>query len=183
MAIYTRRGDRGRTSLYNGERRWKNNRRIVVLGTIDELNSQFGFSASLLPGRNRRLKTIIRQVQQDLFEIASELATQPPKKPRFLLGTKKIKEVERQIDYLEGELPVLGNFIFPGGSPAGASLHVARSMCRRAEREIVALSRKEKKVNPNILIYLNRLSDLLFMLARKINRLKKTSEKIWKPRK
>lgn len=179
MAIYTRRGDRGRTSLYDGKRRWKNNRRIVALGTIDELNSQLGFSASLLTGRNRRLKTVIRQVQQNLFEIASELATQPPKKPRFLLGTKKIREIEGQIDHLEGELPVLGNFIFPGGSPVGAALHVARSVCRRAEREVVALSRKEK-VNPNILMYLNRLSDLLFMLARKINRLDKSPEEIWK---
>lgn len=181
MAIYTRRGDRGRTSLYEGKRRWKNNRRVVVLGAIDELNSGLGFVSGFLSRRARKLESIIHQVQQDLFEIAAELATpQPLQKPRFLLGVKKVKEIERQIDYLEGELPVLGSFIFPGGSPAGAALHVARSVCRRAEREVVALSRKEK-VNPNILVFLNRLSDLLFMLARKINQLEKSPEKTWKP--
>lgn len=181
MAIYTRRGDQGRTNLYEGKRRWKNDRRVVALGAIDELNSQLGFVSSLLSRRTRKFKDIIHQVQQDLFEIASELAMPPPKKTRFLLGAKKIREIEGQIDYLEGELPVLANFIFPGGSPAGASLHVARSVCRRAEREVVALSREEK-MNPNILVYLNRLSDLLFMLARKINRLHKTSEVQWKSR-
>lgn len=179
MAIYTRRGDRGKTSLYNGGRRSKDDRRICALGAIDELNSQLGFSSSLLPGRDRWPKATIRQIQQDLFEIAAELATAKNKKSPFSMTSQKIKEIERQIDKFEGELPVLGSFIFPGGSPAGAALHVARSVCRRAEREVVALSRKEK-VNPNIPMHLNRLSDLLFMLARKINRLDKSPEEIWK---
>lgn len=178
MAIYTKHGDRGRTSLYDGKRWWKNNRRVVALGTVDELNSQLGFVSSVFSRRTRKLESIIHQIQQDLFEIASELAMPPFQKTRFLLGAKKVREIERQIDELEGELAVLSNFIFPGGSPAGAALHVARSVCRRTEREVVALSRKEK-ANPNILMYLNRLSDLLFMLARKINRLDKTPEEKW----
>lgn len=175
MAIYTRRGDRGRTSLYNGKRRWKNDPRVIALGTVDELNSQLGFVSSLLSPRTRKLEGIFYQIQQDLFEIASELASG---KPSFVTA-KRVREMERVVDNLEAELPVLANFIFPGGSPAGAALHVTRGVCRRAERELVTLSRKEK-VNPNILIYFNRLSDLLFMLARKVNRLEKYPERIWK---
>lgn len=179
MAIYTRRGDRGRTSLYNGKRQWKNDRRVIALGTVDELNSQLGFASSLRSRRTKKPESIIRQIQQDLFEIAAELATPQGKKSPFSMTTRRVKEIERMIDSLEGKLAALGSFIFPGGSTAGAALHVARSVCRRAEREVVALSRKEK-VNQNILMYFNRLSDLLFMLARKINRLDKHSEDIWK---
>lgn len=178
MAIYTRRGDRGKTSLYDGDRRSKNNRRICALGAIDELNSQLGFALSLLSRTNGKFKDSLRQLQQDLFEIAAELATASGKPP-FSITIKRVHKLERMIDNIEGELPVLANFIFPGGSPVGAALHVARSVCRRAEREMVTLSKKEK-VNPNIMMYLNRLSDLLFMLARKINRLDKSPEEIWK---
>lgn len=182
MAIYTRRGDQGKTSLYSphpgGNRKWKDDQRIVSIGTVDELNSQLGMVSSLLSGRAKEIKGIIGRIQQDLFEIGAELAV-PCDKPHFSVTLKKVRGMEGIIDDLEGKLPALGNFIFPGGSPSGAALHIARSVSRRAEREAVRLSRKEK-VNPNILIYLNRLSDLLFMLARKINRLDKSPEEMWK---
>lgn len=181
MAIYTRRGDRGKTSLYSGDRRSKDDGRVRALGAVDELNSQLGFVSSLLSQRGKKSKVLIKGVQQDLFEIGAELAVPHPKKPKYSMAAARARNLEKRIDQLEGELPVLGNFVFPGGSPAGAGLHVARSVCRRAEREVVALSRKEK-VNPNILMYLNRLSDLLFMLARKINQLEKTPEVQWKSR-
>lgn len=182
MAIYTRRGDQGKTSLYSpslgGNRKWKDDQRIVSIGTVDELNSQLGMVSSLLSGRVKEVKGIIIRIQQDLFEIGAELAA-PHDKSHFSATLKKVREIEGIIDDLEGKLPVLGNFIFPGGTPPGAALHIARSVSRRAEREAVRLSRKEK-VNPNILVYLNRLSDLLFMLARKVNQLEKTPEGEWK---
>ncbi|MBI2007367.1 MAG: cob(I)yrinic acid a,c-diamide adenosyltransferase [Candidatus Blackburnbacteria bacterium] len=183
MAIYTKRGDRGRTSLFGptGEKRWKNDRRVAAIGNIDELNSQLGFVSSFLPGRRKKLKVVIKNIQQDLFEIGAELAAPHSKNPKYLITPEKVRNLEKMIDELEGELPALGNFILPGGSLEAASLHVARSVSRRAEREAVSLSRKEK-INPNILAYLNRLSDLLFMLARKINRLEKVQEDLWKGR-
>lgn len=183
MAIYTRRGDQGKTSLYNppagGNRRWKYDQRVVSIGTIDELNSQLGMVSSLLSKRTGEFKNVLRQIQQDLFEIGAELATPKSQKPPFSITLKRVREIEGIIDDLEGELPALGNFIFPGGSSSGAALHVARSISRRAEREVARLSRKEK-VNTNLLVYLNRLSDLLFMLARKVNAVHKTPEDHWK---
>lgn len=187
MAIYTRRGDQGKTSLYSphpgGNRKWKDDQRVVSIGTVDELNSQLGFVSSLLSGRAKGVKGIIGRIQQDLFEIGAELAAPHGNPPvgghHFSVTLKKVREVEGIIDDLEGKLPALGNFIFPGGSPSGAAMHIARSVSRRAEREVVRLSRKEK-VNPNILVYLNRLSDLLFMLARKVNQLEKAPEDVWR---
>lgn len=189
MAIYTKRGDQGKTSLYSpspGEKRkWKDDRRVVSIGTVDELNSQLGMVSSLLSGRTKEVKGIIGRIQQDLFEIGAELAAPHGNPPvgghHFSVTFKKVRKIEGIIDGLEGKLPALGNFIFPGGSPPGAALHIARSVSRRAEREAVRLSRKEK-VNPNVLVYLNRLSDLLFMLARKVNSLCKTPEVQWKSR-
>lgn len=181
MAIYTRRGDRGTTSLFGGKSGTrKDSPRIAVLGTIDELNSQLGFVVSLVTRRaHRKTRSIILGIQQDLFEIAAEVGTPPAVKPPFTLTQASVKELEKIIDRLEGSLPALGNFIFPGGSTPGASLHVARSVCRRLEREVVHLARREK-VNPEILRYLNRLSDCLFMLAREVNRVEKKPEEIWK---
>lgn len=180
MAIYTKRGDRGKTSLYSEKRRRaKYDQRIVAYGTIDELNSQLGLVSSLLTRRTRKFGKIITRIQETLFGIASELASPSAKKPLLSLGKEEIKELERLIDELEGKLPVLANFIFPGGGKAGAALHVSRSVCRRAEREAVRLSRREK-VNENILVYLNRLSDALFMLARQANKLDNSPEKKWR---
>lgn len=179
MAIYTRRGDRGKTSLFGGQyRARKDSPRIAALGTIDELNSQLGFAVSFLPRRSG-VKDIIVSIQKTLFEIAAEVGTPPRVKSPFVLTQSRVKELEKIIDELEGSLPALANFIFPGGSTPGAVLHISRSVCRRAEREVVRLARREK-VNPEILRYLNRLSDCLFMLAREVNRVEGKKEEVWK---
>lgn len=180
MAIYTKRGDRGTTTLYGEKRRRsKSNERITAYGTVDELNSQLGLASSLLSRRGGKPRSAIREIQQDLFEIASELATPPSRKPAVAIDAERTRELERLIDDLEEKLPVLANFIFPGGTPAGAAMHIARSVARRAEREVVALAKKEK-VRPEVLIYLNRLSDTLFMLARQINHFEKKPEEKWR---
>lgn len=182
MRIYTRRGDKGKTSLYgdSSKQRYKDEQRIVSYGTVDELNSTIGVVLSDLPQKSPHAK-ILLGVQEQLLEIGSELATAPRKKPVFTLKEERVKDLEDVIDSLEKKLPELKNFILPGGSRAGASLHLARTICRRAERETVTLSRKEN-VNLQILVYLNRLSDLLFVLARSVNRAEKRSEKIWRAR-
>lgn len=179
MVIYTRRGDRGTTILYGQKGRVrKDSQKVVALGSIDELNCQIGWSLSFLTRKSKGLASILQDFQQDLLEIGAEIASPRTKSP-FILAFDKTKKLEKIIDKLEGNLPVLGNFILPGGSTAGASIHVARSIVRRAEREVVRLGRKEH-VNPEILRYLNRLSDCLFMLAREVNRLEKRPEKVWK---
>lgn len=182
MAIYTRLGDRGQTRLFGKDKSAtrKDSPRIAVLGTIDELNSQLGFAVSLLTRRSRA-KDIILSIQKDLFEIAAEVGTPTSAKTPFTLTQTRVKELEKIIDDLEGSLPALGNFIFPGGSTPGAALHVSRSVARRTERDVVHLARREK-VNPEILRYLNRLSDCLFMLAREVNRVEKKPEEMWKGR-
>ena len=180
MAIYTRVGDRGTTSLFGGDSGTrKDSPRISVLGTIDELNSQLGFVISILTSRAGKIKNVLCAIQQDLFEIAAEIGTPSGSKSPFTLANGYIKKLEKIIDELEGSLPALANFIFPGGSTPGAALHVARSVCRRAERDVVRLSREEH-VNPEILRYLNRLSDCLFMLAREVNRAEGKKEDVWK---
>jgi len=179
MAVYTKKGDRGKTSLYGeNSSRLKYDFRIGAIGSLDELNSHLGFVASLLAGRTAKLKKYLIKIQKDLFEIASCLAVPTGDLP-FEIGLDKVHRLEKIIDDLEGSLPALANFIFPGGSKPGAALHVARSVCRRAEREVVKLNAKEK-LEPKILIYINRLSDTLFMLAREVNRLEKKKEEIWK---
>lgn len=194
MSIYTKKGDQGTTVLLGGKRRVrKDSQRIIAYGTVDELQSQLGFVESLMkqraPARNAFPPTSvklrrdaggeIKRIQQDLFEIEAELSTPGSRKPPVCLSERRVKELEKLIDELEGKLPVLANFIFPGGSPGGAALHVARTICRRAEREVVKLARREN-VNENVIKYLNRLSDALFMLAREANRLEGNPEEIWK---
>ena len=178
MAIYTKTGDKGKTGLLGGTRVEKTNQRVVAYGTVDELNSQIGLAISFSDKRTVKAKKLLVKIQQDLFEIASELATSTSVKPPFNLGLDRIRNLEKIIDGLEGSLPVLANFIFPGGSKMGAALHVTRSVCRRAEREIVKLAKKEK-VNSNILVYVNRLSDFLFVLSREVNQLKGRKEEVW----
>ena len=179
MAIYTKRGDKGETSLYNKEssqkiRISKDSLTVHSIGSIDELNSVLGISASLEKDNVR--KKFIQKIQSDLFTIGAILAGA---NKRF--SASKVKYLEKKIDYLEGKLPVLGHFILPGGSILSANFHLARSVSRRAERMVVALS-KEEKVNPPILVFLNRLSDLLFMLAREANSREKTAETSWPPK-
>ncbi|MBI3443498.1 cob(I)yrinic acid a,c-diamide adenosyltransferase [Candidatus Woesebacteria bacterium] len=162
MAIYTKRGDKGKTSLYDKANRQdvrvdKDSTRVKAIGAIDELNSFLGICLSFNGYKS------LKDIQKDLFTIGSILAGA---KLRFS-KTKTIK-LEREIDKLEGRLPVLKNFILPGGSPLSSHLQYARALARRTERRVVVLS-KEDKTKPQILSYLNRLSDFLFMLARKSN--------------
>ena len=172
MVLYTKTGDKGKTSLFKGDRVLKSNPQIEAIGAIDELNSYLGIviSSSQDQVLNRRLKDI----QRDLLSIDSIIAGS---KLRFF--TNKTGRLEKETDKLEGGLPRLKNFIVPGGDPVAAQLQYARALARRAERIVVALSNKEK-VRPEILAYFNRLSDFLFILARKVNHDLEIKEEIWK---
>lgn len=165
MKIYTRTGDRGETSLFGGSRVAKNDPRIEAYGTVDELSSFLGVArASSLPaGIDQHLE----QVQRDLFSVGAHLAS--PGTSRFTgVEPQRIEELERAIDAMERELAPLTNFILPGGSPAAAHLHVARTVCRRAERCVVGLHDESPETQSTI-AYLNRLSDYLFVAARLAN--------------
>lgn len=183
MKIYTRRGDAGLTSLYKSKRKVsKDDQRIISYGTVDELNSSLGHALSFLTPKSKKTKKILLKIQEDLHKIASELATHPKFTPPFLVGKGKVEYLENIIDEYDTKLPPLTNFIFPGGSKAGSCLHLSRSIARRLEREVVKLNQKEK-LNPNLLKYLNRLSDCLFILARAVNLQEGAKENIWRGRK
>ncbi|HKC14593.1 MAG TPA: cob(I)yrinic acid a,c-diamide adenosyltransferase [Patescibacteria group bacterium] len=176
MSVYTRTGDKGKTSLYQGKRVSKGSLRIEAIGTVDELNSVIGVGLAQIKNQPY-VKDKLKRVQSDLFEIGAALAN-PSSRMDFKI---KVKEFEKEIDNLTVKLPELQNFILPGGSLAGSQLHFARTVARRAERRVVELSEKEK-VTDGIVIYINRLSDLLFMYARFINYKQKKKENIWKSR-
>ena len=180
MRIYTRTGDRGETSLYGGRRVLKDDPRIEAYGTVDELNSVLGIirSMKIRPSVDR----ILERIQNDLFVIGADLATPISRRRKCpsvsRIEEKHVKALETTIDRLEAELPRLKHFILPAGSSASAYLHFARAVCRRAERLVVRLSRTEK-VSPIALVYLNRLSDLLFVLARWNNQKARARETRW----
>ena len=179
MGIYTRFGDKGKTSLYGGKTVSKGSLRIDAYGSIDELNSWVGVVVS--ETRDVKIKKELLVIQNDLFEIGASLAsTIENKKYQGYFG-KRVKEFEERIDTLTKKLPELSNFILPGGGRSGSRLHIARTVCRRAERRVAQLSEKEK-VNEEILIYINRLSDLLFTFARYTNYKEKKKEIVWKTR-
>ncbi|MDP8241256.1 MAG: cob(I)yrinic acid a,c-diamide adenosyltransferase [Candidatus Hatepunaea meridiana] len=170
MKIYTKAGDSGKTSLYTGGKVDKDSKRINAYGTIDELNSFFGWvRAHGLPEDQDKL---LHKVQNDLFKIGSDLAASEDKagKGRKIIRLSENAErfLEDAIDKMDTELPPLRDFIIPGGVPPAVALHVVRSICRRAERDIVALAKSES-VNPQVLKYINRLSDMLFVMARYMN--------------
>jgi len=177
MAIYTRKGDKGETSLRKGQKISKSHIRVSSYGSIDELNSALGVVLS--KNKNKIIKDEILKVQNDLFEIGASLAN-PSEKAKELSKylKKRIIEIEKTIDSLTKKIPALSNFILPGGGESGAFLHLARTTCRRAERKIVELSKKEE-VEIEIISYLNRLSDHLFTLARFANVLERQKETIW----
>lgn len=170
MKIYTKTGDGGQTSLFGGKRVWKDDLRIAAYGSIDELNALLGIAVCKI--KNQELKEIVRSIQNDLFTVGSDLATPIDKgNTGFIIpriDDSFITKLELLIDKLDSNLPELKNFILPGGSIGASHLHLARTICRRAEREIVALS-KNDKINSKLEIYVNRLSDLLFVLARAEN--------------
>jgi cob(I)alamin adenosyltransferase len=162
MKIYTRTGDSGETSLFGGSRVAKDDPRIEAYGTIDELNSAIGVARATWPSSS--IDKQLNAIQSDLFDIGAHLAA--PGNDRFAgVEPRRIEELERAIDAMESELQPLTNFIIPGGSLAAAELHIARTVCRRAERRVVAL-----EDNPATVAYLNRLSDYLFVAARYANR-------------
>jgi cob(I)alamin adenosyltransferase len=176
MKIYTRTGDRGETSLFGGARVAKNDARIEAYGTIDELSSFVGVArAASVPAE---VEGILEQVQRDLFEVGAHLAS--PGTSRFAgVDPQRIEELERAIDAMERELAPLTNFILPGGAMAAAQLHVARTVCRRAERLVVAL-RDDAPATQSTITYLNRLSDYLFVAARFANHRSGVEDVPWK---
>lgn len=175
MPIYTKTGDKGDTGLFNGKRVSKASLRIEAIGTVDELNSVIGLVLSAISNKQNAIRKELIGIQNDLFVIGGALAN--PKQKVNL--SKRTKEFEKLIDELTRELPPLFNFILPGGGITGASLHLARTVCRRAERGIVNLSGKEK-VQSEIIIYINRLSDLFLTMSRFVNQKEKKKETIWK---
>jgi cob(I)alamin adenosyltransferase len=180
MKIYTRTGDRGETSLYGGKRVKKHNLRIEACGTVDELNSVIGVARSMKVPTDA--DKVLRGVQNDLFILGADLAT-PLGRVRKRVQETRIQEdhvraTEAVIDRIQAKLPPLRRFVLPGGSSPASHLHLARAVCRRAERHIVKLSQKEE-INPVAIAYLNRLSDLLFVLARLANTKARASEMLW----
>ena len=180
MKIYTKSGDKGETSLFGGGRVSKNNLRIKAYGTVDELNSILGLAASFTD--DKKLAEEIRNLQNQLFMLGSDLATPLDKNKVKIqrVSDMEITFLESRIDFYDEKLPELRNFILPGGSKGASYLHFARTVCRRAEREIVALAETEE-IGIDVVKYINRLSDLLFMLARFANIVSGTSEIEWKP--
>ncbi|MEM2140326.1 MAG: cob(I)yrinic acid a,c-diamide adenosyltransferase [Nitrososphaera sp.] len=184
MKIYTRTGDKGETGLIGGRRVGKDHPRIVAYGAVDELNSSIGMAVCMLRLEEvlADLADIFTQVQNDLFVVGSDLAD--PDYPASKFGTPRTTEkmaaaLEPIIDRLESELPPITFFILPGGSTPGAMLHVCRGVSRRAETAAVALSKVER-INPAILVYLNRLADLLFVAARLANKRLGVADVAWK---
>jgi len=169
--IYTRTGDAGETALFGGGRVPKDHPRVASYGDVDELNSAIGVARTIAP--TDFFDHLLESIQQDLFAIGGHLATPDPDKvrkalERARLSSDRVETFEHAIDAIDGELPALTAFILPTGTPKAAALHLSRTVCRRAERSVVALSRIED-VPPLFLVYLNRLSDLLFTLARAAN--------------
>lgn len=180
MKIYTKTGDKGETSLFGGRRVWKDDLRIRAYGTVDELNAILGVAISEL--MNKELIDVIKNLQNDLFTVGSDLASPQDKENKnFVIprvDTNLIMQLEVLIDKYDSQLPELKNFILPGGLKGSAILHHARTVCRRAEREVVSLS-KVDMINHEIEVYLNRLSDLLFVLARFENFSNNSEDIVW----
>ena len=176
--IYTRGGDEGETSLGDGSRVSKLDCRIGAFGTVDELNSALGVAlAGELPDR---VRGALEQVQNELFDVGADLSVPWGITDRLRVQHKMIERLEELCDTFNDELPELRSFVLPGGTEAAARLHVARTVCRRAERDVL-LGSREVELNPLVLVYLNRLSDLLFILARLANAHAGVDEPLWKP--
>lgn len=182
MKIYTRTGDAGETGLFDGTRVSKADARVAAYGDIDELNAWLGLVRATLPGsgdREPRLGDMIEHLQRDLFALGSRLADPShriaDRVTKAAITADDITRIETWIDTLETELPPLRRFILPGGAEAGATLHVARTVCRRAERAMVALGGLE----PELLTFINRVSDLLFVMARAANHRQGRPEAEW----
>jgi cob(I)alamin adenosyltransferase len=185
MKIYTKTGDEGRTKLYGGDPVFKDDPRVAAYGTLDELNATLGLALALDQEEKLGLDRL-RGVQEDLFVLGSRLAAAHPERmerkgtlPHFDRG--RVNELEDWIDELDAQLTPLDSFILPGGGPVGAQLHVARTICRRAERKVTSLLRERPELVEAALPYMNRLSDLLFTLARAVNAEEGIPEARWLP--
>src|SRR5438270_6184221 len=180
MKIYTKTGDSGETGLFGGPRVRKDSPRIEAYGTVDELNAVLGFARgeSLPP----EIDHLLARVQSELFDVGAELATpEPQQHGTALVGPRHISELERAIDRFVAPLAPLKQFILPGGTRGAAALHVARTVCRRAERRVIALVHAPAEtISNDIVIYLNRLGDLLFVLARAANAAAGQGDVRWK---
>lgn len=183
MKIYTKTGDTGDTGLFGGGRVPKSHPRVEAYGDVDELNATIGVARATGSPPDPEIDALLVRVQQDLFAIGALLATPDRERMRMHLDKAKIDqervaELERAIDAADAELEPLRAFILPGGSSKAAALHVARTVCRRAERRIVDIA-DEMEIPPLVIVYLNRLSDLLFTLARLANKRASTEETAW----
>jgi cob(I)alamin adenosyltransferase len=178
MKIYTKTGDSGDTSLFGGKRVPKSTLRIDTYGTVDELNAQLGVARALKPPSD--VEGLLEQIQNQLFVLGADLAAPFDSAPSDVkrIQQKEIQFLEETIDRLDAQLDPLNSFILPGGTLVSAKLHVARTVCRRAERLVDALGRKEQ-IGKFPLIYLNRLADLLFVAARYVNKLAGMEETKW----
>ena len=179
MKIYTKKGDKGKTRLFNNECVAKDSLRVEAYGAVDELNATLGFTRAQRP--SLEIERVLNELQHSLFVLGSDLATPRDAKtvrkiPR--LAENDVKRLEKIIDKYDAKLPPLKQFILPGGGPSGASLHIARTVCRRAERIAVKLSQKED-IGDIPVKFLNRLSDLLFVLARAVNLNQGIKDAVW----
>ncbi len=183
LKIYTKTGDAGNTSLIGGTKVPKSHIRIETYGTIDELNSHIGFCRDQLQDEPSR--TMLREIQDRLFTIGSSLACDPEREPLMKIPDLKESDItllESEIDRMNDILPSMRSFILPGGHLAVSSLHIARCICRRAERLCVQLHQDHLYIDPLVIKYLNRLSDYLFVLSRYTGHLLEVEEIPWKPR-
>ena len=178
MKIYTKTGDDGKTSLFDNSRVWKSNQRIMAYGSVDELNSTLGVVVSM--DLEHQITDILIKIQNDLFIVGSDLANPDMTNTKIRTTESMIITLENHIDEFESELLELKSFILPGGTLASSILHFSRTVSRRAETHVVALSQNEE-INKIAGIYLNRLSDLLFVLARVLNKKRDVDDTVWKP--
>ncbi len=178
MKVYTKTGDGGMTSLFGGKRVSKNDLRLETYGTIDELNAVIGLA--VVKVESEKSKELLIKIQNDLFVAGSDLAApnENAKYPIPRIKKEMVEFLEEQIDEIDSQIPQLKNFILPGGTEGASVLNIARTICRRAERKTVALKEIEK-INEMVIVYLNRLSDFLFELARFENFITNTPERNW----
>ena len=179
MKIYTKTGDTGETSLFDNTRVSKADARVDAYGEVDELNACLGVARA--GGVDEEIGALIESLQKDLFALGARLADPSvriaARVEKVVIGSEAVERLELTIDRLEATLPPLRRFILPGGSPAGAALHLARTICRRAERRVIGLG--SNAVDPILLVYMNRLSDLLFVMARVVNHRAGVAETEW----
>ena len=184
--VYTRTGDAGKTRLIGGEKRWKDDARVEAYGTVDELNSEIGLCRELLKeqkdGQFSSLISFLKSIQNELFNLGTQLASAEDRDSKNLpqLSDDAISKLENEIDTVNESLSELTSFVLPGGSVINAQFHMARNVCRRAERRTVTLSRHETVVPENIQ-YLNRLSDALFVWSRWVSLILGDTENLWNP--